>query len=167
MFTSFNIRLICVFLALAITCPAFHAAPNGPIPADTVIVLQSGYCELNCPIYRVVVFADGSVIWQGIDNVRRTGVLLKHITLDQVRELIDAFQAVNFMHLQNIYGFHGKGCSNTLNLMGAPVVSITLVLNGTSNFIEHNRRCTGDISSQLSTLESNFAKILGTQQWIK
>src|SRR5580698_7989698 len=83
------------------------------IPDDTVITLQRGNCEGGCPVYRVMIFANGDVIWQGRGRVARLGVVLSQIERDRIRALIAEFQAIDYFHLEDIYGYGGKGCHST------------------------------------------------------
>src|ERR1700712_4452103 len=85
-----------------------------PIPNDTVIVMQRGNCEvMACPIYRVLIFADGDVIWQGHGRVAKLGLAPGRIERDRIRALIQEFEAIDYFHLENIYGFRGGGCQSS------------------------------------------------------
>ena len=47
---------------------------------DTLITLQRGACEQRCAVYRLVIFADGTVIYEGRHFVRRTGLIRSGIS---------------------------------------------------------------------------------------
>ena len=147
--------------------PSLAATPPYPIPSDTVIILQKGYCERECPMYRVIVFANGDVIWQGIDHVRRKGLALGHLTPDQVREVIDAFKSIDYLHLQNIYGVRGKGCTTTQNSMFAQVTSTSMTIDGQSHALGHDSGCIGDVSTRIAVAEKKMDEITDTARWIK
>ena len=62
---------------VAMLCVPAFAGPSLPIPDDTLISMQRGNCEvMECPVYRVVVFANGDVVWQGRGRVSKLGVAL-------------------------------------------------------------------------------------------
>jgi len=143
------------------------ATPPYPIPSDTVIMLQREYCERECPMYRVIVFANGDVIWQGIDHVRRKGLALGHLTPDQVREIIDAFRSIDYLNLQNIYGVRGEGCSSTKNSMFAQLTSTSITVGGKSHALQHDSGCIADVSTKIATAEDKVDKVTGTSHWIK
>ena len=156
--------LILAYLCLPV--PLYATEPY-PIPSDTLVVLQSGPCEMECPVYRVIIFSGGDVIWNGINNVRKKGLALGHITFDQTREIIDALNSIDYLHLQNIYGFRGKGCSNTKNSMHAYVTYTWITIGGASNSLQHDSGCTGETSERLSLMENKINQVTDTAQWIK
>jgi len=135
-----------------------------PIPDDTVIVLQRGNCEGGCPVYRVVIFADGDVIWQGRARVARLGVVQSRIERDQVRDLLRRFQAMDYVHLENIYGFRGPGCSSMKPDMPTTVTSLSS--GGMSRTLTHHDGCVGDVSAKLAALEDGIDKTVNTARWI-
>src|SRR4051794_1553873 len=112
-----------------------------PIPDDTVITLQRGNCEGGCPEYRVVIFSTGDVIFQGINRVARTGVVLTQIDTDQLRNLLAEFDSAGYFQLENIYGFRGKGCPPTD--VGKVMTITSLSSGGRSRTISHYSGCTG------------------------
>jgi len=140
------------------------AGPQDPIPDDTAITMQRGNCEGGCPVYRVLIFANGDVIWQGRGRVLKLGVVLSRVEWEQVRVLIDAFQSIDYFHLENIYGFRGKGCQSSKPDM--PMVMTSLVMGGISKAIAHHDGCVGEISDKLTAIENNIDKAVGTARWI-
>ncbi len=147
--------------------PSPAATPPYPIPSDTVVLLQRNYCERECPMYRVIVFANGDVIWHGIDHVRRKGLALGHLAPDQVREVMDAFKSIDYLHLQNIYGVRGKGCSSTKNSMFAQVTSTSMTTDGQSHALQHDSGCVGEVSTSIAAAEKKIDEITDTARWIK
>ena len=104
--------------------PAISTAQQ-PIPDDLVISLQRGNCEGGCPVYRVLIFANGDVIWQGRGRVARPGVALSAVEPDQIRALIRHFESIDYFHLDDIYGFSGKGCRSTTPGMPMAITSLS------------------------------------------
>lgn len=160
-------------LLSAVLCPIAIVAAAGsliaagsayPIPKDTVIMMQRGNCEGGCPVYRVVIFADGDVLWQGRARVARSGVLLSHIDPDQVRSLIDEFRAIDYLHLENIYDFKGKGCQSSKPDM--PIVITSFAIEGESRTLMHHDGCVGEMSDKLKALENKIDKVVNTAPWI-
>ena len=64
---------------IGLFCLPAIATAQQPIPDDLVISLQRGNCEGGCPVYRVLIFANGDVIWQGRGRVARPGVALSAV----------------------------------------------------------------------------------------
>jgi hypothetical protein len=139
-------------------------AAQDPIPDDTVISLQRGNCEGGCPVYRVMIFANGDVIWQGRGRVSTIGVVLSRIERDHVRALIQQFQAIDYFHLDNIYGYRGTGCRSSAPDM--PMVVTSLSSGGLSKIVSHHDGCVGDMSEKLTALENSIDKAVNTARWI-
>jgi Domain of unknown function (DUF6438) len=165
MLKSGGFKLLWLFVASAVCSTSRGVQPPYPVPDDTVIVLQRGNCEMGCPVYRVVIFADGDVIWEGRYRVRKTGLALSHIKPDQMREIIDQFTSIKYFDLQNIYNFRGQGCSD--ELPNTPTVTLLFSMNGHSKSLEHHRGCVADISKKLAAVEDTIDKITNTGQWVK
>jgi hypothetical protein len=135
------------------------------IPDDTVITLQRGNCEvMECPVYRVVIFADGDVIWQGHARVARRGVIQSRIERDQIRALIQEFEAIDYFHLENIYGFRGSGCQSMAPY--TPMVISSISMGGISKTLSHHTGCVGEVSQKLTALENSIDKAANTARWI-
>src|SRR5262245_55161094 len=140
-----QISLAVAFVAhTALFCFNAIAAPQERIPDDTVITLQRGNCEGGCPVYRIVIFADGDVIWLGKARVGRLGVVLSRIERAQVRTLIQDFQAIDYFHLENVYGYRGSGCRSSAPDM--PMVVTSFTTGGLSKTLMHHAGCIGEIS---------------------
>ena len=143
--------------------PAISTAQQ-PIPDDLVISLQRGNCEGGCPVYRVLIFANGDVIWQGRGRVARPGVALSAVEPDQIRALIRDFESIDYFHLDDIYGFRGKGCRSTTP--GMPMAITSLSMGGASRTLSHFNGCVGEMPDRLTALENTIDKVMNTARWI-
>lgn len=153
------------FAALGVLlCVPALAAPQDPIPDDLMISLQRGNCEGGCPVYRVLIFANGDVIWHGRYRVAKVGVVLSQIERDQVRALIQDFEAIDYFHLDNVYGYRGPGCGSSAPDM--PTVVTSLSMGGLSKTLSHHDGCVGDVSEKLTALENNIDRTVNTARWI-
>lgn len=134
------------------------------IPDDTIITLQRGNCEGGCPVYRVIIFSDGDVIWNGQEHVAKTGVILSHIEPNQIRALLASFEAADYFHLENIYGYRGKACPQAD--IGKVMTRTTLVTGGRSQTMSHYAGCVGPVPDQLSAIEKKIDQTVNTSRWI-
>lgn len=148
----------------AVFCSQTAAAPENPIPGDTVITLQRGNCEQGCPIYRVVIFANGDLIWDGRGRVRKIGVALSQIKPEQVEALVESFKSVDYFNLENIYDYHGKGCGSVLPAM--PIIITSLSTGGLSKSVMHHRGCVGEVSDKLTAIEDQIDRVANTARWV-
>ena len=160
-------KILTVILCFGLFCwPAIAPAQSSiTIPDDTVITLQRGNCEvMECPIYRVVIFADGDVIWQGRGRVAKLGVVLSKIERDRIRALLQDFASIDYFHLDNIYGFNGSGCRSMAPY--TPTVITSLSMGGLSKILSHHEGCVGEVSEKLKALENSIDQAADTARWI-
>jgi hypothetical protein len=154
------------FLALAISITASAGAEEiVRIPDDTTIVMERGNCEGGCPVYRVVIFADGDVLWQGRGRVAKLGPAQGVIEWKSVRALLQQFQDLGFSGLENVYGFRGAGCKSMKPDM--PTVVLSLVSGGAAKTISHHDGCVGEVSEKLGALEDAIDRAAHTNRWIE
>ncbi|MGH9559153.1 MAG: DUF6438 domain-containing protein [Bryobacteraceae bacterium] len=151
-------------LALASALPSFgqshEAAP------DTLIVLQRGACEQRCAVYRLVVFADGNVIYQGQYFVRRQGLLRSLISQDKLQKLIADLENGGFFQLKDNYGYGSAANCASLDA-GEPSAILSVSSRGRSKTILHNHGCAGADSDKLTGLEDKVDAAVGAGKWIK
>jgi hypothetical protein len=156
---------LCGIIFLGLLSISTNAMSQDVIPLDTLIVLQSGKCEMGCPVYRIVIFADGDVLFQGRSRVRKIGVAQTHISGDQLDQILQRFKQIDYPQIENIYGLHGTGCNKTLR--DEPIVLLSLSTGGLSKTITHHRGCVSDVSKSLSMLEDSIVKLSETAEWAK
>lgn len=140
------------------------AASQDRIPDGTLIALQRGNCEGGCPVYRVLIFANGDVIWQGRGRVAQLGLAMNRIEGDRIRALIREFESIDYFDLQNIYGFRGSGCRSSLP--DKPMVVTSLSMGGLSKTLSHHDGCVGEVSDKLTALETDIDIAADTARWI-
>jgi len=145
---------------------AVQPAARRPIPANTVITLQRGACEHRCAVYRIVLFADGTIIYDGRHYVRRMGVIRSSTDEAAVAKLVQEFEAINFFALQDQYGASStEGCTSVLS--DAPLAMISIVSGDKAKSVVHHHRCEGDVPKRLSELEDKIDRVANSVRWIK
>lgn len=155
----------CAIASFGLLLVSTSAMSQDVIPLDTIVILQSGACEMGCPVYRIVIFADGDVLFQGRSRVRRTGAALTKIDPDRVQQILERFKQIDFNRIEDIYGLHGTGCTKTLP--DQPIVILSLSTGGFSKTVTHHRGCVSDVSKSISLLEDSIVKLSNTGQWAK
>jgi hypothetical protein len=166
--TMFRVVLNAIFSILCILVVFSPAALRyqDPIPPDTVITLQRGACERRCAVYKVIIFADGTVIFDGQHYVRKAGLVKSRIEPEKIRKLIEDFKAVNYFNLREQYGIKGDVDCNP-GPSDAPIATTSIATGGRSKTITHHHRCAGAVSEQLTALEDEIDKIANTGRLIK
>lgn len=176
--------LLCLLLAVRPVAGAgSQNAPAPPrrltsnqAPPDTVILLQREACERRCSVYRLVIFDDGTVVWQGIAYVQRMGVALGSIDTRLVKELVADAKAMNFFSLKNGYGVVREydvspdfEVSDEKCISGqpdAPLAMLTISTGGLSKAVINDRTCKGGTYDKLTALEDKIVAITNSDRWI-
>jgi hypothetical protein len=142
------------------------ASAADPVPANTVITLQRGACEKRCAVYKLILFADGTVIYDGQHYVRQVGIVRDKVDVENIRKLIEEFRDAGFFELADQYGYTSEaGCSSMLS--DGPVAIVSIVSGANSKSVIHNHRCVGPVSAQLARLESSIDKLANTVRWTR
>lgn len=161
---SFAATLVFCLILFVWSCAA--RAEGDWAPPGTVITMVRGGCEKRCPVYRVVIFGDGTVIVQGRHYLKKPILAQAEIPAGDVMRLVNRFKAMNYFHLADDFGFQGKGCTSTAN-NDAPNVTTTLVTDGLGKSITHHQSCLGDVPDQLTNLERAIDETAHTARWLK
>lgn len=91
---------------------------NETAAPDTLITLQRGSCEQRCAVYRLVIFADGSVIYEGEHFVRRPGLIKSAVSTDVLNKLISDIEGGGFFQLEDDYGYSDNNTSRCDSIDG-------------------------------------------------
>lgn len=137
-------------------------------PADTLIVLQMGACERQCPVYKIVLFADGSGVFDGRHYVRRPGVMRFKIGLEVLGKLVAEADAIRFFELKSRYlaSEPGAGVCETPK-PDAPIAVLTLSGRGRAKTLQHNRGCGGGDAVRLKQFEDWIVEATQVSKWIR
>jgi hypothetical protein len=145
---------------------AEQPATTDELPADTVLILQRGACEHRCPVYNLIIFADGSVIFDGRAYVRRPGLTRTTIGRDVVRRLLDTAQSIGFFTLKDRYLPGGPdGCVPAAS--DAPTAVVTVSSQGRSQTVVHHHGCSGEASKSLAQFEAGIDAAVNSSRWVR
>lgn len=129
-------------------------------PSPTLLAsLERTICYGTCPAYRVSVFTDGRVEWEGHHFVKVHGPATKKVTRAQLAALERAFKDNNFLNLGD-----GFDCSEWTD---HPSAQLSFSDGTTTKSINHYHGCRSKEGvDRLTALEKRFDEIVGTAQWI-
>jgi hypothetical protein len=148
--------------ALILSTPA-HAAEAAP---DTLISLQRGACEARCAVYRLVIFADGTVIYDGQYFVRRAGLVRSGVSPEALAKLLKELESGGFFEMETNYGYGGTDHCDKIDGDG-PGAILSVSSGGRSKTVLHNHRCVGAAADRLTGLEDKVDRAVGATKWIK
>ena len=156
----FALALVNVILSFSQVVETDQSAP------DTLIVLQRGACEQRCAVYRIVVFSDGTVLYDGRYFVRKAGLVKSGISPQALAKLVADLEAGGFFQLKENYGYSNKDHCDSFDSDG-PSAILSVSHLGRSKTVLHNHGCVGVIPHRLTELEDKIDRAVGSVRWIK
>ena len=134
--------------------------------ATPVITLERTLCFGSCPIYKVEIFADGRIVYEGEDFVKRKGRAQDRISKAAVQQLVREFNRINYMKLEDEYVSMGPNCPDFHT--DSPYAVTSLNWKGRQKQIRHYHGCGGaKVLDQLTALENRIDKVANTKRWVK
>jgi hypothetical protein len=133
--------------------------------ADTALVasLERGPCRGFCPTYRVDVYADGRVKFDGTRNVQSTGPQRKTISSQSVQGLARAIESSGFASADTAYMFESPGCGQYHTDL--PVSVLSARVGARMKTIRHDPGCQS-APGFLKSLAARIDSVAGTSLWI-
>ena len=137
---------------------------SGPSQKSPVITLEREACYGMCPVYKVSIFADGRVVFEGKEHSKTKGIARGRITPAALKELIAAFNRVHYFDLKDEYR-NEKNCPQART--DAPSAITSFSSNGRTKRIDHYLGCQGlQELSDLTDLEGKIDDVVNSRRWI-
>ena len=132
--------------------PSVPASPGAPL-----VTLERTVCNGSCPVYRLAVYADGSVEYYGEFHVKLQGPHTAKLSPEKLSALTAAFEKADYFHLADSYEHYGATCM--------PTVITSYGDDKRSKTITHYH---GDFTAPeaLTRLEDEIDRIVGTEAFI-
>jgi len=131
-----------------------------------VITLERGACFGTCPVYKLSIFADGRVEYEGKEFVKRQGKARGQISKAALQSLIREFEKIDYTKLDNEYVSEGPNCPEWWT--DSPSAITSLDWKGKQKKIRHYHGCRGArVLDQLTALENKIDQVVNTKRWIK
>ena len=139
MFVKFNLKnLSFVFLFLLSTLVFFSCSSNAKAQkksnSEVLITIERGACYGTCPIYSAQISGDGTVVYNGIENVKVKGKKRFKIPKAKVQELVKAFENINYFSLKDKY----ETDENGMRIADLPPVTTSISFKGKTKKVIHN-----------------------------
>ena len=124
--------------------------------SDPVITLERTACFGTCPVYRVSILEDGTVLYDGDRFVTMTGEQTGEITPETVELMVEAFEKAGYFDWNESYNENSFG--------DLPTVITSVTRGGLTHRIE---RYSGDYTAPfaLSFLEFWIDQMTNTALW--
>ena len=146
-------RWIALFAFLLCIVPVAPAAYD---PQSVVIRIERGPCFGTCPVYRVTLYGDGTVRYDGKDHVSARGSQTAVIAPEKVKELAGEIERSGFFNLRDFY--------TEVSVTDAPTVVLYVAVDGKKKQVKHYL---GDFKAPktLETIETRIDEVAGTGRW--
>jgi len=136
------------------------------VKPTVVITLQRTVCYGTCPEYKVTIFADGRVLYEGVSSVKTKGQAWGRISRQKLEDLILEFQNIYYFNLNDSYTPGTKACPQSMTDM--PAATTSLSWNGKSKTIVHYHGCRGlQVLDLLTQLENKIDEAVNVNKWVK
>ena len=159
-----------ILLSLAVILvglmPAFQKADAFPSArrATKVITLERSVCFGTCPNYKLTIYSDGKVSYEGIRFVKKVGAASGRISRAQLDELVMEFTNIYYFNLPDSFQPGDKTCPESATDM--PSATTSLTWRGRSKKITHYYGCAGPSTLELLTnLEKKIDETVNVEKW--
>jgi hypothetical protein len=143
---------------------AGQASAAEDVPPDTLITMERTACFGTCPMYKLSIYGDGRVVFEGEEYVKQKGRIESSITLDKVQKLLKEFKQIKYFDLKSQYT--DKDCPQIWTDNPAAITSLRL--NGKTKTVNHYYGCQGlEILEKLTELEKKIDDTVDVDQWVK
>jgi hypothetical protein len=155
--------VLSVFLLLAsvvnaCSCSNEHGLASSANLKDAVISLERTLCFGNCPAYKLTVYGNGAVIFEGKSAVRVKGKAEGAISQDQFKQLVSEFDKADYLSLHDSY--------TETSYTDYPYAATSITVDGKTKSVRHYFGDT-NAPARLTTLEDKIDEIVNSDQWIK
>lgn len=135
------------------------------LAAVPVITLERTVCFGTCPAYKLTIFDDGKVVYEGKEFVKHKGRAEGRITKTALEELVHEFERINYFSLADYYQ-EGQNCPEAWT--DNPSATTSLNWKGKTKVVLHYQGCRGlAVLDQLTALENKIDEVVNTKRWIK
>jgi len=132
------------------------------IPPDLKITLERTDCFGGCPVYKLTIIADGTVVFEGRRFVKQEGVTINSVSRERLKQLMAEFDRVKFFSLEDDYTETRLSCPTD-----QPSAITSIRINGKSKTINHYLGCLEPkVPKGLTELENKIDEIVNTAQWL-
>jgi hypothetical protein len=152
-------RAICVvFLLFALSPSAIAQDQSGKV----LITLERTSCLGACPIYKLTLHGDGSVLYEGHKFVRVAGRQESKIERAAVQSLVQTFMDIGYFDLQDDYLTikHADGAETFVTDLPMTITSLTLG--------QRSKKVRDYIGApkKLKSLEHQIDAVAGSKRWV-
>ena len=150
--------IILVALMLIVADCARTQTPTPTNLDEVVITLERTVCFGTCPEYKLTIYGNGTVEYEGKRFVKIEGKRTIAISEEKIRQLFSEFKKIDYFSLNDSY--------EEFMATDMPSAFTSLTVDGKTKTVRHYH---GDFSApkELTDLENKIDEIVNSNQWIK
>jgi hypothetical protein len=147
--------------------PVFPPPPVDPMPEDARISLSRTACLGDCPVYEVVLRANGDVVWLGGRDVAVEAPAVRTIPREAFAALWRIVASAPFEDLPaDAPRLGDEFCPSHATCMPSAIVVVEGA--GLRRRVEDYHGCTGhELLEAFRVLEDRIDEVAGTDRWIR
>ena len=126
-------------------------------PQDVIITLERTACFGTCPDYRLSIYGDGKVVYEGHVYVRVEGTRTTYISKSKVRELVAEFERINFFGFENHYAF---------GAFDLPSIIVTIDIDGKSKAVDVYGAGDPGAPEEINNLIRKIEETVNVARWV-
>ncbi|MBL8089831.1 MAG: hypothetical protein KF758_05230 [Anaerolineales bacterium] len=99
---SSSLIVLCIVVVLGIRSYS-NRLPFTSNNQEVIIKFERSPCFGPCPIYNMIIYGSGLVVYEGIDFVKTQGMQIKFLSQEEVSSLLTQFKKADFYSLNDKY----------------------------------------------------------------
>ena len=120
---------------------------------DVIITLERTSCYGICPDYKLTMYGDGRVVYEGKRFVKVTGTQTAQISQDKVEEIVNEFYQTDYFSLRDEY---------TASITDLPTTVTSISIDGkTKKVVDYY-----GAPEKLNELENKIDEITNSKSWV-
>ena len=121
-----------------------------------LITMERTTCFGTCPGYKLTIYGDGMVFYEGLAFVKVEGVRMRLLADDQIKHLVAGFENAGFYLLPDRY----PNCAG----LDLPSTVVSITMDEKSKTFCHDP--TDAVPSAIFDLESSIDEIVNVKGWV-
>jgi len=149
-----------IWITLTVVILASCASTSSAVSTGssfTMITLERTPCFGRCPVYKVSIYGDGTVRYDGKEYVKVKGGQTRIISPEQVRQLRAEFEQASYFSFKENY--------DTITFTDAPLAITSATIDGRTKRVRHYLG-DGTAPRELTVLEERIDEVSGAREWV-
>ena len=146
--------IILLLVSLVYIYPRLTQPPKPTELGDVAITLERTACFGQCPAYKLTIFGEGKVVYEGTSFVNATGTQASQISQDKIKELVGEFYQIGYFALKDKYD---------APITDLPTTITSITLGGRTKKVVNYHGA----PKKLVELENKIDKITDSKKWVE